>query len=77
VGEFYYELGIQLVEACLKLQEQTGGLVDMELLKKAIERRRGRNAIAITEYTFYSLLTLVRTLQEQLVHSSPWVQVML
>lgn len=33
IGDFYYELGVKIVEACLKMREQTGGLVDMQTLK--------------------------------------------
>lgn len=33
IGDFYYELGVKIVEICLKLKEQTGGLVDISTLK--------------------------------------------
>ena len=33
IGDFYYELGVKIVEACLKMREQTGGLVDLQTLK--------------------------------------------
>lgn len=36
IGDFYYELGVKIVEACLKMREQTGGLVDMQTLKRKL-----------------------------------------
>lgn len=36
VGDFYYELGVKIVEACFKLREQTGGLVDLQTIKQRI-----------------------------------------
>ncbi len=55
VGDFYYELGIQVVESCLLLQDQTGGLADVSLVKRQIERMRGSNAVEITEYACAAL----------------------
>jgi ESCRT-II complex subunit VPS22 len=50
VGDFYYELGIQIVESCLVVQEQTGGLTDLDILKKRIARLRTRTAAEVSEY---------------------------
>lgn len=36
IGDFYYELGVKIVEACLRLREQTGGLIDIRTLKKRL-----------------------------------------
>lgn len=36
IGDFYYELGVKIVEACLKMREQTGGLVDLQTLKSKL-----------------------------------------
>lgn len=40
VGDFYYELGIQIVETCLVFQEQTGGLTDISAIKTRLQRLR-------------------------------------
>jgi len=32
-GDFYYELGVQIVEACLATRSMNGGLMDLELLR--------------------------------------------
>lgn len=50
VGDFYYELGIQIVETCLVLQDQTGGLTDLEIIKKRIGKLRTRSLAEISEY---------------------------
>lgn len=49
VGDFYYELAVQVVESCLVMQERTGGLVSFDAIKSRIIRQRGRNAIPINE----------------------------
>ncbi len=36
IGDFYYELGVKIVEVCLKLREQTGGLIDLKTLKSKL-----------------------------------------
>jgi ESCRT-II complex subunit VPS22 len=49
VGDFYYELGVQIIEACLATRERNGGLMDLQDLKKMLVKMRGRNAQEITE----------------------------
>jgi len=49
VGDFYYELGVQITEICLITRERNGGLIDMKDLKMMLERTRGKNAQEITE----------------------------
>ena len=49
VGDFYYELGIQIVESCLVWQEATGGLIDLDVIKKRISRLRGTTQSTFTE----------------------------
>lgn len=49
VGDFYYELGIQIVESCLVVQETTGGLTDLDIIKKRISRLRGSNSPEVSE----------------------------
>ncbi|KAJ3191979.1 Vacuolar protein sorting-associated protein SNF8 [Irineochytrium annulatum] len=41
VGDFYYELGVQIVEVCLATRERNGGLIDLAELKRLVERMRG------------------------------------
>uniref|UniRef100_A0A061R637 Vacuolar protein sorting-associated protein n=1 Tax=Tetraselmis sp. GSL018 TaxID=582737 RepID=A0A061R637_9CHLO len=48
-GDFYYELGVQIVEACLVTREINGGLLDMGALLSSVKRRRGSASADITE----------------------------
>ncbi|KAJ6637965.1 Vacuolar-sorting protein SNF8 [Pseudolycoriella hygida] len=44
MGDFYYELGVQVVEVCLAANHSTGGLMELEELRKRLVRARGQNA---------------------------------
>ncbi len=35
-GDFYYELGVQIVEACLATRSLNGGLMDMQSLMRYV-----------------------------------------
>ncbi|KAK9808648.1 hypothetical protein WJX72_001228 [[Myrmecia] bisecta] len=48
-GDFYYELGVQIVEACLATRAQNGGLMDLEALQRYVQRRRGSLAEPVSE----------------------------
>lgn len=49
LGDFYYELGVQVVEACITSRPFTGGLMELSLVHKYVERRRGSRADPISE----------------------------
>ncbi|KAJ3145753.1 ESCRT-II subunit protein snf8 [Geranomyces michiganensis] len=49
VGDFYYELGVQIAEICIATRERNGGLIDMADLKRMLERLRGKDAQEISE----------------------------
>lgn len=49
VGDFYYELGVQIIEVCIALREKTGGLVELDDLQARIEKMRGKLAQEITQ----------------------------
>ncbi|KAJ8655718.1 hypothetical protein O0I10_008603 [Lichtheimia ornata] len=40
VGDFYYELGIQIIECCIATRTRDGGLTDMNDLRQRVERIR-------------------------------------
>ena len=40
VGDFYYELGVQITEICISMRKKTGGLVEIENLKARLDKRR-------------------------------------
>jgi ESCRT-II complex subunit VPS22 len=48
-GDFYYELGVQIVEASLATRSIHGGLMDLPSLLKYVQRRRGSQSDPITE----------------------------
>ncbi|KAJ3190314.1 ESCRT-II subunit protein snf8 [Gaertneriomyces sp. JEL0708] len=49
VGDFYYNLGIQIAEICIATRERNGGLIDIEELKRRLENIRGPHAQDISE----------------------------
>lgn len=48
-GDFYYELGVQVVEACITSRPFTGGLMQLGLVHKYVQRRRGAAADPVSE----------------------------
>ena len=49
IGDFYYELGVQIVEACWATREASGGLMELPVLLRHVNRRRGRQADPVSE----------------------------
>ena len=47
-GDFYYELGVQIVEACMSTRDLNGGLLDLQALQQLVVRRRGSLADPIS-----------------------------
>lgn len=41
VGDFYYELGVQVIEVCLATSHRNGGLMSLEELRERVIRSRG------------------------------------
>uniref|UniRef100_A0A023F8R0 Vacuolar-sorting protein SNF8 n=1 Tax=Triatoma infestans TaxID=30076 RepID=A0A023F8R0_TRIIF len=48
IGDFYYELGVQIVEVCLATSDKNGGLIGLEELRQKLLKSRGRQAQAVT-----------------------------
>ncbi|RIB17035.1 hypothetical protein C2G38_1466134 [Gigaspora rosea] len=48
VGDFYYELGVQIIEICLSTRGRNGGLVDLDELKRQLVKMRGGNNSGIS-----------------------------
>lgn len=44
MGDFYYELGVQVVEVCLAANHSTGGLLELDELRQRLIAARGQNA---------------------------------
>jgi ESCRT-II complex subunit VPS22 len=60
VGDFYYELGVQIVEVCLATRHRNGGLMSLEELKQRLVASRGRNR---QEISSEDILTAIRKLK--------------
>jgi len=45
IGDFYYELAVQIVEVCMAHADKTGGLMELGDLKHKLIRSRGRSKI--------------------------------
>lgn len=45
MGDFYYELGVQVVEVCLALNHVTGGLMELDELRRRLIAARGQKAL--------------------------------
>jgi len=48
VGDFYYELAVQIVEVCLRTKSRNGGLIEVDELRGYLEKMRGRNSQPIS-----------------------------
>uniref|UniRef100_A0A7S3QMV5 Vacuolar protein sorting-associated protein n=2 Tax=Dunaliella tertiolecta TaxID=3047 RepID=A0A7S3QMV5_DUNTE len=44
LGDFYYELGVQIIEACWATRAANGGLMDVRSLLRMVNKRRGKLA---------------------------------
>ena len=44
VGDFYYELGIQIIDVCLSTRGRNGGLVELGELKRQLIKMRSGNS---------------------------------
>ncbi|KAI8828974.1 EAP30/Vps36 family-domain-containing protein [Chytriomyces cf. hyalinus JEL632] len=49
VGDFYYELAVQIAEICLATRERNGGLIDLQDLKGHLSKMRGSKAQKISD----------------------------
>ncbi len=49
LGDFYYELAIQLMEVCYLTRETNGGIISVEEMLRLLRRRRGTRAQQIEE----------------------------
>lgn len=48
VGDFYYELGVQIVEVCMATSKRNGGLIGLDELRRRVEASRGRTSQSIS-----------------------------
>lgn len=64
VGDFYYELAVQAVEVCMGMRAETGGLVDLEIVKARISKMRSTKDknISITDDDVHRAIETLRPL---------------
>lgn len=43
IGDFYYELGVQIVEVCLATNDMNGGLISLDELRQRLIKARGKS----------------------------------
>ncbi|KAL1933066.1 hypothetical protein VTP01DRAFT_8744 [Rhizomucor pusillus] len=62
VGDFYYELGIQIIESCMESRPRDGGLTELQDLKKRLEAMRSTK-LKQQEITEDDIVRAIRTLK--------------
>ena len=50
VGDFYYELGVQIVEVCMRTRSSNGGLIEENELLERLRKLRGPKAQEISAF---------------------------
>lgn len=80
VGDFYYELAIQICEICLSTRELNGGLIDThEVLKRLQKRRKNQTSITMDDikrsvrklHCFGDGFTILKIGSNKLIQSIP------
>lgn len=60
VGDFYYELGVQVVEVCLAISHRNGGLMSLNELQERVTKSRGSRA---EEVSYADLISAIKKLR--------------
>jgi ESCRT-II complex subunit VPS22 len=58
LGDWQYELGVQLVDVCVSTRERNGGLIEMSELVRLVSRLRGRGGVITEDDVMRSIKTL-------------------
>jgi len=62
VGDFYYELGVQVVEVCLAISHRNGGLISLDELLQRVTKSRGSRAVEVSQADLVSAIKKLRAL---------------
>jgi len=62
VGDFYYELGVQIIEVCIAASHRSGGLMTMDKLREKLVLSRGRNKQEISNDDILMAIRKLKTL---------------
>ncbi|KFK27099.1 hypothetical protein AALP_AA8G334200 [Arabis alpina] len=49
IGDFYYELGVQIIEVCMLTRSHNGGLISLQELCNHLRQRRKKDREAVTD----------------------------
>jgi hypothetical protein len=50
VGDFYYEIAVQVIELCIQTRSINGGLMDMNDILERLRKKRGAQARLVSVY---------------------------
>uniref|UniRef100_A0A8C7UKI0 Vacuolar-sorting protein SNF8 n=1 Tax=Oncorhynchus mykiss TaxID=8022 RepID=A0A8C7UKI0_ONCMY len=64
VGDFYYELGVQIIEVCLALKHRNGGLITLDELHHRVLKGRGKFAQDKKLETVTSACSLIQVISQ-------------
>lgn len=51
IGDFYYELAVQIIQICIETRDRNGGLLALDELSRLLVLHRGQNSQMISEYS--------------------------
>ena len=63
VGDFYYELGVQIVEICMATTPRNGGLMPLEELRERLGKARSRKGTNEVEISMDDLQRAIKKLK--------------
>lgn len=62
VGDFYYELAVQVVEVCVAATARTGGLMQLDELNRRVNKSRGSNKLPVSNEDMLTSLKSLKVL---------------
>eukprot|EP00803_Ostreobium_quekettii_P010824 evm.model.scf_1067.3 EVM.evm.TU.scf_1067.3 scf_1067:30815-34712(-) len=62
LGDFYYELGVQIIEICIAARTVSGGLLDLNFLERSLLARRGSAAEAVAQSDIVAAIKKLKVL---------------
>eukprot|EP01147_Barroeca_monosierra_P007411 gene7411-523_t len=62
IGDFYYKLAVQVVEACMSTRNLNGGVIDINELLHVVERRRGSQVQRIDKQDIFEAVSRLEVL---------------
>ena len=56
IGDFYYEISVQVIEACQETADIDGGIIDLDLVVMRVNKKRGSNGVPISSFVVHAIL---------------------